>query len=370
VVATRTGKQCWTLITSGDSVTSAHWQKKSGNPTGAVPCPNTSDRGGRGPGNDPFFSYANAVFRDVAKFAGGNYYNYARTGFTTTDMLQADPAAVDACGNTWGKPQPPVGMVTATAAWEKEQKRKVAWVTTGGVNDTNWSGVLENFLGCSVTGHIVTTQTSARRLGYVSMMVTFADRSTHQFDGTAADNRAIDRLLREGGSCRFVKKSTFGSILMDSTFTVALFNIGGVKNQITGNVKTAVEAGIAAKIDRIVWLGYYDISKAEIDVAAAAPVFGLTAAEATRYLGARFKLARTSAQAQTLRDQQTALNKAICDGVTAAKRANPTASVMCTKWTDPNFTGSGDIQDTVKGGMPHPSEGGQRKLAEVIKRHV
>jgi hypothetical protein len=43
---------------------------------------------------------------------------------------------------------------------------------------------------------------------------------------------------------------------------------------------------------------------------------------------------------------------------------------MCTKWTDPNFTGSGDIQDTVKGGMPHPSEGGQRKLAEVIKRHV
>ncbi len=179
------------------------------------------------------------------------------------------------------------------------------------MDDTNRSGALGNFLECGVTGHIVTTRTSARRLGYVSMTVTFADRSTHLFGGTAADNRAIDRLPRE--------------------------------------------AGIAARIDRIVWLGCDDISKAEIDVAAAAPVFGLSAPEATSYQWGALHVGLDVGPSTDHPRPETALNKAICDGVTAAKRAKPTAWVMCTTWTDPNVTGSGDIEDTVTGGMPHPA---------------
>ena len=63
----------------------------------------------------------------TGKFAGGKYYNYARTGYSTKTMLVAPPGTTDACGNVWGKPAPPIGMVLNTAVVRGPSPQMKVW---------------------------------------------------------------------------------------------------------------------------------------------------------------------------------------------------------------------------------------------------
>jgi hypothetical protein len=372
VIATRGGRACWTLIASGDSVTSAHNQFASGFPTAATPCPNTAAALGRGAGNDPFFSYASGVFNGAGKFAGGKYYNYARTGYSTKTMLVAPPGTTDACGNVWGKPAPPIGMVLNTAAWEKANLRKVSWVTTGGVNNTNWSAMLSNFVQCSFLQSVTSANRLARNGGVVSLTITPTSTAPHTIDGTPNDTLILNLLLSRGGTCSLTWSVglTSGSMLI----TVPVFNLPTTGPGITADIAAMVGAAVAARIDKITWVGYYDISPATINVRAALTAWGFNPTLVNWMmprLGAwgvptMFPLARNATQTATLHTNQTDLNTAICAGVAFGAFAAPAGTVQCTTWQAPGFAAAADIQSTVIGGMPHPSAAGHAKLKNML----
>lgn len=349
-------------------MTSAHNQWASGIPSAGDPCPNTT-RGVAGTGNEPSFSYAFRVFHGAAKFAGGNYYNYARTGYTTGDMRFATNATTDACANRWGKGASPFGMVLATAGWEKSQQRKVAWVTTGGVNNTNWSTMLGEFVMCSMAQ-------SAWRYS-TGMTITPNGGAAHRLNGSNQDMLALDQLLARGGSCTF--SFPFAG---STTVNVPAFDLPTTGPGITADVSAMVAGAVAAKLDRIIWVGYYDISPAVVEVPGmiratlTARGWNATMIEllinrlARSGFPATFPISRNAAQTTTLRTNLTALNTAICSGVAAGQRGAPAGAVTCTTWPMAGFSVPGDIQRTVKGGMPHPSSAGHGKLATMVLRII
>lgn len=364
VVARRTTSGCWSLIASGDSVTSAHEQWQSGLSTATNPCPNTSF-GRAGVGNSESFSYAWQVFHQARKFGFGNHYNFARTGYTTTNMRTAGPGTRDACANAWGQALPPIGKVLQATEFEKSEGRKVAWVTTGGVNNTNWSLVLAEFVKCSM----------AQRAWSVSlgMTITPTGLAPHKLDGSAHDMAALDLLLSRGGSCTF----SFPK-LGATTVVVPAFNLRTVGATITSDVSAMVSTAVAAKIDQIVWVGYYDVSPAVIDMVGLVREIGaskgwnptLVELAINTFRGAgvptAFPISRSATQTATLRRNLTDLNTAICAGVQSGSANAAAGSVTCTTWPMPAFKVPGDIQSTVKGGMPHPSRAGHGKLANML----
>ena len=354
-------------------MTSAHNQFASGLPTPTTPCPNTAIGAGRGAGNDPFFSYASGVFNGAAKFAGGHYYNYARTGFSTTSMRLATPGTVDACGNMWGKGAPPIGMVLGTAAWEKANQRKVSWVTTGGVNNTNWSTMLKNFITCSALESIANANALLRDRRYISMTIAPNGVAAHTIDGTNSDMLILNLILSRGGTCTF--RWNLGVIGSGTVpVTVPPFDLPVTGAGITADISAMVSAAVGARIDKITWVGYYDISPAVINTAAALTAWGLDprlVSWLVPNLGswgvpAMFPLSRNATQTAILQLDQTDLNTAICAGVTAGAAGAPAGTASCTTWPAPGFAAWTDIQSTVVGGMPHPSAAGHAKLTALL----
>jgi hypothetical protein len=368
IVASRSGGStpCWSLVASGDSVTSAHHQLWPG---GAM-CVNTV-AGRAGVGNDERFSYASRVFSAHPRFAGGNHYNFARTGFNTAHMLSATAATRDACGNAWGttirnpvnKNQPPFNLVLAAAAREKQMHRKVAWVTTGGVNDTNWSAVATEFLKCHVLGQALLIATwPPPRL--ITTTVTPSGLAGHTLNGSATDRMIMDSLLSRGGTCRI----DYG--VSSHTIVVSKFNIAAVANDITRRVGEMVRRAVNAGVDKVIWVSYYDMSYSELDGQSLITAMGLPSWLTTalgRVQVGTVKLANTPTQAATIRRYLDELQIAICSGALGV--GAPAGVVDCIGWRDPAFSGPSDIQDTGFGGMPHPSGVGHSKLAgSVIRR--
>ena len=327
---------------------------------------------GRGPGNDPFFSYASGVFHGAGKFAGGKYYNYARTGYSTRKMLIAPPGTTDACGNVWGKPAPPFGMVLNTAAWEKANQRKVSWVTTGGVNNTNWSTMLASFVECSALQSITTANRSLRSRGVFSLTIAPTSIAPHTIDGTMSDRLILDLLLARGGTCSFTW--SVGVVGGSKLITVPVFDLPTTGPGITADVATMVRGAVTAGIDKVTWVGYYDISSATINIPAAIRAWGYNTAlvdTIVPWLGSwgiptMFPLSRSATQTATLHANQTDLNTAICAGVAFGAAAARPGTVQCTTWQAPGFAAAADIQSTVIGGMPHPSAAGHAKLKAML----
>jgi hypothetical protein len=318
------------------------------------------------------------VFHGAAKFAGGNYYNYARTGYTTSAMRFATPGTTDACANVWGKAAPPFGMVLNTAAWEKSQKRKVAWVTTGGVNNTNWSTMLAEFVKCSFYQNVGAANASGRNLGLFKVTITPNGVAPHVVNGTYADIQALNLLLARGGKCLVdfnVPPIGPGQLPI---VIVPAFNLPAVAPGITADVSAMVSGAVAAKIDKIIWVGYYDISPATIDVIGAIKAWGINPAVADWLIPrlggwgipTMFPIARDLMVRSTLQANLTALNNAICQGVTAGSVGAPAGVATCTRFPSAGFTAAGDIQNTVMGGMPHPSGAGHSKLATMVLRII
>src|SRR5262249_43383548 len=83
------------LVATGDSVTSAYQQAKS---VASVNCAiNGSTKDQRGLwGNDMLFSYAGKYYSNINKNIS-EYYNFARIGFTTDDIIKIAAAGTDTC---------------------------------------------------------------------------------------------------------------------------------------------------------------------------------------------------------------------------------------------------------------------------------
>ncbi|HZN19245.1 MAG TPA: hypothetical protein VFB84_13880 [Micromonosporaceae bacterium] len=125
------------LVATGDSVTSAHHQWGFG--TGL--CNRTSADFRGLTGNHAKFSYVGRYFDNLNPNVV-EYYNFARTGFSTGEMRTSAANNPDGCGNNWGRAFPPVALADAVVRKAKADNRKAYFVTTGGVNNTNWTTVL------------------------------------------------------------------------------------------------------------------------------------------------------------------------------------------------------------------------------------
>lgn len=116
-----------TLIALGDSVTSGH--HKDGR-TDAAEC------------YDPGYSYGQTAYDRMQKklpdkWQGGGYSNFARSGFSTDQVLSGGD---DACGSTYN------GSSPIDDAVRRLSSRSSSWnrvVITAGINNTNWVPVLE-----------------------------------------------------------------------------------------------------------------------------------------------------------------------------------------------------------------------------------
>jgi hypothetical protein len=374
---------CWSLVASGDSVTSAHNQVNSGVPTAAFPCPGTTAIG-TGIGNDHRFSYAYGVFTGDPRFGAGAYYNFARTGFDTRQMLTAGAATTDACNNKWGdtirnpalRASNPFALVLRAAGYEMAKGRKVAWATTGGVNNTNWTGLLINYAACDLLGRVSRANAVLRNTS--TFVVTPTGQAAHTFDGTIADGQSLTGLLQRGGTCNFSIPR-----VVNRTFTVPLFNIATSGPVITADITTMVSGGLVAGISKIVWVGYYDMSLATINISGALAGLGVPAATITAILRVLAQagigqivpfVSGGGARGLVVQGYLDQLDDAICKGVglgalSAQLLIAPIpvpGTASCTRWKDAGFTAATDMQDTAPGGSPHPSTAGHAKLAKMV----
>jgi hypothetical protein len=352
-------------------------------PTAAFPCPGTTAIG-TGIGNDHKFSYAYGVFTGDARFGAGSYYNFARTGFTTRQMLTAGAATTDACGNKWGdtirnpalRASTPFALVQRAAGYEKAKGRKVAWITTGGVNNTNWTGLLINYTACDLLGRVSRGNAALRATS--TFVVTPTGRAAHTFDGTISDGQSLTSLLQLGGTCNFSIPR-----VVNQTFTVPLFDIATSGPVITADVSTMVAAGLVAGIDKIVWVGYYDMSLATIDIGGALAGLGVPPATITAILAALRQVgiqpivpfvSGGGARGIVVQGYLDKLDDAICQGVgVGALRAQLAlapipvpGTASCSRWRDAGFTAATDMQNTAPGGSPHPSTAGHAKLTKMV----
>ncbi len=387
VLDSKSGRGCWSMVATGDSVTSAHIQTTSGIATKANPCPNTIG-GVTGVGNAWKSSYARIAFKD-ARFSGGDYFNFARTGFTTSDMLNATATTLDACSNRWidtlrnkDNPVSPFYQMLQATAFEHAQNQKVAWVSSGGVNDTNWVGVLQDFGICNALRTAV-----GKAGGRLALDVT--PLGSHKFrvnDSTLYDTVMADLLLR-GGTCTLWTQPFSGvysprvlPTVKYGTFGVRKFDLAEVAPGISGRVAYMVRNALAQGVDKIVWVGYYDMAMAQMDKAGALAnlSYGLTEggflptvrdsilAAISAYLPSEIPMFNTQALRNAVHDTLTQLDKAICDGVKNGAAGNPAAT--CLDWTAPGFSTALQTQATAMGGSPHPSDAGHKAIgAAVVK---
>lgn len=326
------------LVATGDSVTSAHHQFGFG-----AMCGNTSSDNRRLTGNNAIFSYAGRYFNNLNP-NGVEYYNFARTGFTTGDIIAPPAGRADACGNPWGRAASPVGLADAVVRKAKAAGHKAYYVTTGGVNNTNWTTVLERLVNCRATE-------------FVQNGIPGSTFTWNAIGGKAG-------IVTGGGGCtlRIRNPWPFG---MDYFRRVGVPKYDGPAQYpgITADATAIVNTMLAAGADKIVWMLYYDINPASIDLAnlgwrylrTNAPdwVAGLIPPVVNPNRQPLIDPLWVGAVRTLIND----LNKAITAGIPINGKVRAAVA--------PIMLGA-DIQDTAVGGAPHPSAAGQTKLATTL----
>ena len=356
------------LVATGDSVTSAYHQTRSAASTNCAI--NNSAKDHRNlPGNDMFFSYAGRYYRNLNKNIS-EYYNFARIGFTTDDIVNAVAGTQDGCANNWNRVKPPLGLADDAVRAAKQAGKKAYFVTTGGVNNTNWTKMLEQFAKCRAL-EVLTEAFKA---------TVFSTNKT-KFEWWARGQMPgqWDKIIDNGGGCRATwwvpRPWPFPPLLLNPIrIGVPAYDGPGSPNpsalsrQIADDAKTIVDTMLAAGADKVVWMLYYSILPAEVDLAAVvSQILG-------NYAGIRylrnivpwiFNLGNASLVPVQLvgriRTLETDLNNAIKSKFPVnAKLVAQTAPAL----------GAGDIQKTVPMGCPHPNGSGHDKLANTLKTAI
>jgi hypothetical protein len=322
-------------------VTSAHHQWGFG-----AFCARTSADARGLTGNHAFFSYAGRYFNANANIV--KYYNFARTGFGTTEMLGNPGArAADACGNPWARAASPVGLSEAVIRQAKRDGHKAYHVTTGGVNNTNWTDVLQQLTIC-------------RGLEWAQANV--FPRGRTRFWWAAVGGKA--GIVTNGGGCVLQVYSPF-FWRQDSFFRIGVPRYDGPAQlpTIRADATTTVNKLLAAGADKIVWMLYYDMTLANVDVANFAWTYVRANAPAwvVGYLPPRIGALNVPlidpVWVVAVRGLITALNNAIIAGLPANAKVGNVPGAL---------TVAGDIQNTAIGGSPHPSAAGHTKMANAL----
>ena len=227
------------LVATGDSLTSAHNQTADH----LDHCRNTTDDPIRKKrpmiGNDGFFSYAGKYFDANPQLI--EYYNFARTGFSLNDITRANAATTDGCGQAWGRHQSPSQLAATVITQAKRDNQSAYFVTTGGINDTNWVQIMTETLTCRA---LHTTRIEQRR-----------------FQWFANGGGGKENVVPNGGTCVATAAWPIGEIYRNvvPAFRADFAAIGA-------NAQALVHQMLTAGADRVVWVLYYDLNPALISI--------------------------------------------------------------------------------------------------------
>ena len=353
------------LVAAGDSLTSAHIQTGYG----LGRCDNTAADFRKLTGNEATKSYAAKYFQLNKQIT--DYYNFARTGFSTINMLGAKATDTDACGTKWDRTKPPVGLAEDVIAAAKKQAGTSAYfVTTGGINNTNWTDVLKEMAKCAGLETVMN-----------SGLVTFKNKFYYVVPKVDANDPPLGRkknLIRKGGACVamvWVPK-VIGEDLKVTRIKVDPYDGPGGDAVSADSKKIGTDAAQIAQAvlnkgaDKVVWMLYYDINPAQINLNEFAKA--LLAKEAPVLEGVAAILPKNSKMSlidplfvPDVRAFVKAINDDLSTNLAALK--NPKVSII-----DPGKAAAnlllvaGDIQETAAGGSPHPNDSGHTKLCTML----
>jgi streptogramin lyase len=361
------------LVATGDSVTSAQNQYVSGIPgTLAIPgvppgppCPNISADQRRMTGDDGRFSYAGRYFGMSGTAI--QYWNFARTGYGTGDMLNKNPPP-DACGNAWtgdalaGGVKSPADSAAAVIKAARAAGYNAYYVTTGGVNNTNWTTALGGLAVCRAWADATTILSRYSKYLRGAVTATFK----WGFNGEQG-------IFPKGSTCSLTVAYPGGTSIWtqkvpkyDGLAGVACSKKPGGPELscVNADATTIVNKELTAGADKVVWMQYYDMTLANVDVGPLLWAYlksvgyfaGVLPAQPPRYLVPLLDPIWQSA-AKNFIDQ---LNVAIFNGLNSA--ASPKV-----KMGYPAIISSRDIQATGIGGSPHPDEAGQQNMAIQLR---
>ncbi|MBB5867319.1 hypothetical protein F4553_000698 [Allocatelliglobosispora scoriae] len=327
------------LTATGDSVTSAHHQWGYG--TGV--CNQTSADARGLTGNHGGFSYAGRYFGLNPNII--DYHNMARTGFGTTEMLGAAAGTRDACTNPWARAVSPVPLAAARIVKAKADGHKAYHVSTGGINNTNWTSVLSQLIKC-------------RALEFAQQTII----PLSSINWAAVGGRA--GIVTNGGSCVLRVRNPI-PFMADFFHRIGVPRYDGPAQAagITAGVRATVAAILAAGADKFVWMLYYNINPANIDIGNFA--WTMVRAYAPAWIVAFLPPAATPLLVPLIDPMWVGAVTALINAMNAAIIAGIPANAKVRAQAAPAFVAA-DIQVTAIGGSPHPSAAGQTKLANTL----
>ncbi|GAB3084022.1 hypothetical protein [Micromonospora schwarzwaldensis] len=352
------------LVATGDSVTSAHIQVKNHHePRKCAVNQNTrADQRGL-PGNDMTSSYAGRYVtelnRDVVE-----YYNFARTGMGTGDILGAPATYPDACENVWSRTSPPAALAEAAVAKAKQDRRKAYFVTTGGINNTNWTQVAQGIAMCGMA-ELMRTE-----------MVKYFIRNNLPLNAvmrwydTTGKQIARDDVIK-GGACQVVLQENVNAgnekeVTVDRLrFTVPAFDGPANYAKITADANAITTRMVRAGADKVVWMGYYDITPAKVALGAFAQTYVQNTKLPDPVKGALPNIPDVEVDLVTQPAWKTQV-QAWTKDVNNAIRASILPADPIVRFQPAPALTSDKIQKTLIGGCPHPNLTGHDELAKAL----
>ncbi|HZM79850.1 MAG TPA: hypothetical protein VFC19_29310 [Candidatus Limnocylindrales bacterium] len=327
------------VVATGDSMTSAHIQWGYGRL-----CQRTEFDARRLTGNHAGISYV-GQYVDPINTDVVEYYNFARTGYSTWDMRNVTGNlawTADDCGNPWNRAFTPVDLADTAIRKAKADGRKAYFVSTGGVNNTNWGSIVQRLTMCRGL------EVAAQRIrGKIDWFKVGGQR------GAKAD-------VINGGSC--IYQTSMLGFIGRIRILIPTYDGPSVYQAIRDDVKKIVNTMIAAGADKVVWMLYHDISKANINIGD----FALTLLRDPRipwwiqaFLPVRLRVLWPlfdPVWQEVVKRLVNGLNTVIAEGVPVHQKVKATVSPLA----------PADIQVTAVGGCPHPNRAGHTKYAKTL----
>jgi hypothetical protein len=331
------------LVATGDSITAAHFQSEN---SVVRPCGNTtSDQKRNLPGNDGNMSYVGRYFDANDKIA--EYYNFARTGFSTWETIYANKFRLDGCRNMWNRDSTPLALAKAVVVKAKAENRPAYFVTTGGINDTNWTEVLEATLICRAL-EIMRDEPN--------------EFNWHAYGGGGGKESVVPH----GGRCTATHTWGWGAV---QRVYIPRFHWDFTSTSM--RAQQIVHEMLGAGADRVVWMLYYDLTPAIIKIGHVvaydlAQSFGGSRFFDITRLGDGVLSIVEPEWVEFARDVQYRLNAAITGRLPLGLNHDQWARVRIVK----PYLSTADIQHTARGGSPHPNEEGHKKMAELVRNAI
>ncbi|MEV4620634.1 hypothetical protein AB0J74_18235 [Asanoa sp. NPDC049573] len=343
-------------MATGDSVTSAHLQTAYHYPPGQCVGNTSQDNVHKLPGNDMMFSYAGkyatALNRNVVE-----YYNFARTGYTTSEILGAGWNTPDACYNKWERNSSPSSLAERAIKQAKSEKKKAYFVSTGGINDTNWVALLTALAECGTVDYYKQFANE-----YFIRNDTPLQAVMNWFDVNG--NYTAKSNVINGGSCHLkLSGDSTEHEYFHKRIDIPRYNGPALYDAISQRVNDIVEQMLGAGADKVVWMLYYDISPAKLDFGRFGETYRLKVSKALqdmlpgRIPPSERPLLDDPGWQQTVGRWTQDMNNAIWWGLPDDEKV---------WYATPPALNSDQIQKIGLGGSPHPNEPGHMAMANKL----